>query len=129
MEPRPLGGAVVIDDTYNGNLDGFRAGIELLGELPAKRKIYVTPGLVEQGSATEENHREIGRLLAHARFDKIVLMQNSVTNIIADELERKNYQGEIFLVDDPLSFYRNLDKFVAFGDVVLMQNDWTDNYA
>jgi len=33
------------------------------------------------------------------------------------------------IVDDPLSFYTNLDQIVAAGDVVLMQNDWTDNYA
>jgi len=128
MRPYALSGASVIDDTYNGNLDGFRAGIELLRELPARRKIYVTPGLVEQGLATDANHREIARLLDNARFDKIVLMQNSVTKIIREELLRRNYPGEILLIDDPLNFYQNLDKFVASGDVVLMQNDWTDNY-
>ena len=129
MEPRILGGATIIDDTYNGNLDGFRAGIELLRELPAQRKIYITPGLVEQGSATEKNHREIAKLLADAKFDKLVLMKNSVTKIIREELLSRKYRGEILLVDDPLNFYQNLASFVASGDVVLMQNDWTDNYA
>jgi UDP-N-acetylmuramoyl-tripeptide--D-alanyl-D-alanine ligase len=56
MQPYDLNGAIVIDDTYNGNLDGVRAGLSLLGELPARRKIYVTPGLVEQGEKTEANH-------------------------------------------------------------------------
>ncbi|MCL2174210.1 Mur ligase family protein [Candidatus Saccharibacteria bacterium] len=128
MKPRILNGAVIIDDTYNGNLDGFRAGIELLRELPATRKIYVTPGLVEQGFATEPNHQEIGRLLATANFDKIVLMKNSATKIIHDELISRNYRGEILLINDPLDFYENLNLFVASGDLVLMQNDWTDNY-
>jgi hypothetical protein len=32
------------------------------------------------------------------------------------------------IVDNPVRFYSNLDQFVATGDVVLMQNDWTDNY-
>ena len=31
-------------------------------------------------------------------------------------------------MSDPLQFYTNLDQFVAAGDIVLMQNDWTDNY-
>ncbi|MCL2037534.1 UDP-N-acetylmuramoyl-tripeptide--D-alanyl-D-alanine ligase [Candidatus Saccharibacteria bacterium] len=128
MEPRILNGAVVIDDTYNGNLDGVRAGIGLLKELPAKRKIYVTPGLVEQGSKVEENHREIGELLAKANFDKVVLMKNSVTKSIVEGLGEK-YHGELTIIYDPLTFYLNLDTFVATGDVVLMQNDWTDNYA
>jgi len=127
MEPRIVNGAVVIDDTYNGNLDGVRAGIELLQELSAAKKIYVTPGLVEQGSKVEENHRAIGEMLARAKFDKIVLMQNSVTKFIVSGLGEK-FHGELILIDDPLTFYLNLDKFVAAGDVVLMQNDWTDNY-
>jgi len=128
MQPRILNSATIIDDTYNGNLDGVRAGIELLKELPAIRKIYVTPGLVEQGDKTKENHHEIGEMLAQAKFDKIVLMQNSVTKFIVEGLGEK-FHGELILIDDPLNFYQNIDKFVAAGDVVLMQNDWTDNYA
>jgi UDP-N-acetylmuramoyl-tripeptide--D-alanyl-D-alanine ligase len=128
MQPRVVNGATVIDDTYNGNLDGFRAGIELLKELPAKRKIYVTPGLVEQGAKTEENHQIIANLLTGAKFDKVVLMKNSATDIITKELQKNDYKGEVMTVDDPLTFYENLASFVATGDVVLMQNDWTDNY-
>lgn len=38
MQPYQLSGAWIIDDTYNGNLEGIRAGTGLLRELPAKRK-------------------------------------------------------------------------------------------
>ena len=56
-------------------------------------------------------------------------MQNSVAGHIQTGLIESGYAGEITVEEDPLEFYTNLDSFVAAGDVVLMQNDWTDNYS
>ena len=127
MQLKPLHGAWIIDDTYNGNSDGIKAGLELLATLDAKRRVYVTPGLVETGSETEKVHVQIG--VQAAKMDVVVLMQNSVTEYIQAGLKKGKFKGELLIVDDPLSFYTNLDQIVAAGDVVLMQNDWTDNYA
>ena len=127
MQPRKLHGAWVIDDTYNGNSDGIAAGLALLKATDAKRRIYVTPGLVEQGNKTQSVHESIGRQIAGSA-DVAVLMKNSVTEYIISGLEEKDFKGELIIIDEPLDFYTNLDQFVAGGDVVLMQNDWTDNY-
>ncbi|HVX56672.1 MAG TPA: Mur ligase family protein, partial [Candidatus Saccharimonadales bacterium] len=129
MQPYQLGGAWIIDDTYNGNLEGIRAGTRLLRDLPATRKIYVTPGLVDQGAETARIHREVGALIAEARPDVVVLMQNSVTDYIKQGLGAAHFHGELRVESDPLDFYTNLNHFVASGDLVVMQNDWTDNYA
>jgi UDP-N-acetylmuramoyl-tripeptide--D-alanyl-D-alanine ligase len=129
MQPYQLADAWIVDDTYNGNLEGIRAGTQLLKDLKAKRKIYVTPGLVDQGPETERVHREAGQLIADAQPDIVVLMQNSVTDFIKQGLEQDHFKGELRLETDPLEFYTNLKHFVASGDLVVMQNDWTDNYA
>lgn len=129
MQPYQLGGAWIIDDTYNGNIEGIRAGTQLLAELPARRKVYVTPGLVDQGTETEPVHHEMGELIAAAKPDVVVLMANSVTHYIEQGLEKAGFKGEIRIEHEPLAFYTGLDQIVAAGDVVLMQNDWTDNYA
>lgn len=128
MEPYQLGGAWIIDDTYNGNLEGIRAGTRLLAELPAKNKIYVTPGLVDQGKQTAHIHQEMGRLIAAAKPDVVVLMQHSVTEYIKQGLAEAGYKGNVTVIDDPLDFYQNLQLFVAKGDLVMLQNDWPDNY-
>ena len=129
MQPYQLSAAWVIDDTYNGNLEGIRAGTQLLADLKAKRKIYVSPGLVDQGPETEAVHVEMGQLIAAAQPDIIVLMRNSVTTFIERGLSEANFKGELRIEPVPLDFYTNLSHFVAAGDLVLMQNDWTDNYA
>lgn len=128
MEPKQIAGAWVIDDTYNGNSDGVEAGIAWLKSVPAKRRIYVTPGLVEQGAKTQEVHERIGRQLAGAA-DIVVLMQNSTTPYIKAGLGKAGFTGKLQIVDDPVAFYSHIEHFVAAGDVVLMQNDWTDNYV
>ncbi|HEV7454230.1 MAG TPA: Mur ligase family protein [Candidatus Saccharimonadales bacterium] len=129
MQPYVLGGAWIIDDTYNGNIEGIRVGTQLLKDLPAKRKIYVTPGLVDQGGDAMAIHEEMGRLIAAAKPDMVVLMQHSVTPAIQKGLEAAGYAGELLIETDPLNFYNNLSLFVATGDLVVMQNDWPDNYA
>ena len=129
MQPYRLGGAWIIDDTYNGNLEGIRAGTELLASLPAQRKLYVTPGLVDQGAETRSVHEEIGHLIATAKPDIVVLMRNSATPHIQTGLAAGKFSGELRLEDRPLEFYQNFDQFVAAGDLALLQNDWTDNYA
>jgi UDP-N-acetylmuramyl pentapeptide synthase len=129
MQPYQLAGAWIIDDTYNGNIEGIRAGTELLAALPARRKLYVTPGLVDQGRETENVHRQMGELIARAKPDVVVLMQNSAAAHIQAGLEAAGYKGALTVEPDPLNFYTNLDQFVASGDVALLQNDWTDNYS
>ena len=128
MQPYRLADAWVIDDTYNGNIEGMRAGLELLSQLPAKRKIYVTPGLVDQGEETKTVHIKLGQMIAKSNPDKVVLIKHSVTAYIEKGLEEKGYKGEVIIEDLPLEFYSNLDHWVAAGDLVMMQNDWTDNY-
>lgn len=128
MKPRQVAGAWILDDTYNGNIDGMKAGLRLLQELPAKRKIYITPGLVDQGSESPQIHQDLGEAIARANPNIVVLMKHSVTADIQKGLELGDYKGELVIEDDPLHFYNNLDKFIAAGDLVLMQNDWPDQY-
>jgi UDP-N-acetylmuramyl pentapeptide synthase len=129
MQPYQLGGAWVVDDTYNGNLEGLRAGTALLATLGARRKVYVTPGLVDQGVETERVHVTAGELIAAAKPDEVVLMKNSTTSFIIEGLSKAHFKGELRVESDPLDFYTNLQHFVAAGDLIVMQNDWTDNYA
>jgi UDP-N-acetylmuramoyl-tripeptide--D-alanyl-D-alanine ligase len=129
MQPRYVHGAWLLDDTYNGNIEGVKAGLAFLSELTAKRKLYVTPGLVDQGAETEAVHIAIGKLIAKAAPDVVVLMKNSATHFIQAALLENGFIGELHIEKDPLQFYTHIENFVAHGDVLLMQNDWPDNYA
>ena len=129
LQPKSEAGVVTIDDSYNGNPDGAKAAVAFLRELKGyKRLIYITPGLVEMGDRTEEVHRELGRELADA-VDQVMLIRNSVTPFMADGLKEKGFKGEVIWFSDGPAAYASLPQRTVSGDVVLMQNDWPDNYA
>lgn len=130
LQPRfGADGVVTLDDTYNGNPDGVTAGLEFLTNLTNHRLIYVTPGLVEAGSRVKEVHEQIGRQLAQAKIDLVVLVENSVTPHIQTGLRAAGFQGKLMTFPDALTCLAALPNLTKDGDVVLMQNDWPDSYA
>lgn len=129
LQPRTESGVVIIDDSYNGNPDGARVAIEFLASLVGHRRWCVTPGLVEMGERTEEVHQEIGRQLAKAGIEQVVLFKNSATPYIAQGLNQAGFKGKLTWFDDALKGFAALPNMTVSGDVVLIQNDWTDNYA
>src|SRR3989339_1620674 len=120
-------GVTTLDDSYNGNPDGVKAVITFLASLKGRR-FYVTPGLVEMGSKKEEVHREIGRELARAQIEKVVLVKNSVTPFIEEGLYEEKYEGEVIWFDEALKSFAALPRITVKGDIVLLQNDWPDQY-
>ncbi|MBI4087165.1 UDP-N-acetylmuramoyl-tripeptide--D-alanyl-D-alanine ligase [Candidatus Kaiserbacteria bacterium] len=129
LEPKTdTSGVVTLDDSYNGNPDGVKAVIEFLTSLEGHRRWYVTPGLVEMGPKTEQVHREIGRRLAEAEIEHVILVRNSVTPFIAEGLKSAHYAGKVMWFDDALAAFAALPHLTVRGDVVLLQNDWPDQY-
>lgn len=122
-------GVVTLDDSYNGNPSGVKAILEFLSGITDRRKIYVTPGLVEMGERSEEVHRVIGKQIASAGVSKVILMKNSVTKWIDDGLKEAGFKGEVVWFDDALKAYAFLPQMTVKGDLVVLQNDWPDQYA
>jgi len=120
---------LIIDDTYNGNSTGIEEGIKLLGKFKNRRKIYMTPGLVETGSLVKKIHYAIGKSLSKTA-DKVILIKNSVTNYIFQGLvDNKFNEDNIIWFDNSKEALNKLFSYLQPNDVVLMQNDWTDNYV
>ncbi len=129
LEPNEdVAGVVLLDDSYNGNPDGVRAVIDFLATLEDCRRFYVTPGLVEMGERSEEIHKAIGARIAEAGIEKVVLIKTSVTPYIAEGLARGGFKGELIWFDSAPEAYAALPHLTVKGDVVLLQNDWPDQY-
>ena len=128
MQPRSEGGITIIDDSYNGNPDGAAAAIEFLKGIPGRR-FYVTPGLVEMGDRSEEVHRTMGKNLAEAGIEHVILISDSVTPHIAQGLKDGGFRGDLKWFDDMPAALQALPHLTVAGDIILIQNDWPDQYA
>ncbi len=122
-------GVITLDDSYNGNPDGVAAVISFLAGLVGHKRYYVTPGLVEMGSRLDTVHRDIGRQLAEAKIEIVVLIKNSVTPFIEMGLKERGYGGKVMLYDDMPTALIALQHLTVSGDIVLIQNDWPDQYS
>ncbi len=120
---------LVIDDSYNGNPDGVEEAIKILSLFKKRRKIFVTPGLVEMGDKNREVHQKIGKRLNDV-MDLVILVKNSVTPYIGEGLIKAGFNKKnILWFNSMMEAQNNLGKILKSGDVVLFQNDWPDNYV
>lgn len=121
-------GVLVIDDSYNGNPEGVREAIHVLSTYKDRRKVFVTPGLVETGEHNEAVHKAIGKELA-AVANMVVLIENSATPYIAQGLTEQGFNAQnILWFKSTHEAHAAMGEIIKPHDVVLFQNDWPDNY-
>lgn len=108
------GGKLILDDGYNGNIDGMLEGVRLCS-LHTGRKVIVTPGLVE--SSTELNLKLIDAI--NKVFDIVI-----VTGALNAELFDKNLtvKNKIML-NDKSKLTEVLGSQTKSGDIILFAND------
>ncbi len=108
------GGKVILDDSFNGNIDGMMASFDLAATWPG-RKVLITPGLVE---ADADLNEKVARR-ADEIFDRIVVtgdLNYAIFKKIVDpdklrRLERKSQMEEM------------LAEETRPGDLILFAND------
>lgn len=129
LEPiRTANDILVIDDSYNGNPNGAREAIKVLGRFKSARKIYLTPGLVETAGKTEEIHYILGKQLSDAA-NMVILIRNRATEAMARGLADSGFaQENIRWFPTPQKAHSALSGLLKQGDIILFQNDLPDNY-
>ncbi len=117
----------IIDDSYNSNVDGVKAALEVLKAFKG-RKIVVTPGLVELGKQEALANLEFGKQLGKV-CDKVIIIGKHNAEMLIKGLFEAGKQGEDII------FAKNLEKgnemlngILQKGDVVLFENDLPDTY-
>ncbi len=118
---------VLIDDSYNSNEDGVRAGLEVLDTFKG-RKIVLTPGLIELGSEENVANMMFGKELAkHA--DIVVIVGKHNAEMLINGLKEGGMDTEnIYFEKSVTRGKETLESILKEGDVVLFENDLPDNY-
>lgn len=117
----------VIDDSYNGNINGFFSGVEVLSRAKG-RKIILTPGLVEQGDKEKDIHQRIGMLYSINKIDLVLLINSHLVNYIIDGIKLGDNKVDYKVYDTTAEAHADLINVLRSGDTILFQNDWTENY-
>src|SRR5919201_26791 len=81
-----INGSRVVDDSYNASPESVLAALNLLRELPGRRKIAVLGDMLELGSEEEPGHRRVG-IRPAAVVDRLIVYGPRST-ITAEEARR-----------------------------------------
>ncbi|MBQ2697707.1 MAG: UDP-N-acetylmuramoyl-tripeptide--D-alanyl-D-alanine ligase, partial [Clostridia bacterium] len=73
LELKNQGQTIVIDDAYNSNPEGAAEAVRVLGSLKDRRRILVTPGMVELGENEYAANRDFGEQAAACCDDVIAV--------------------------------------------------------
>jgi UDP-N-acetylmuramoyl-tripeptide--D-alanyl-D-alanine ligase len=108
-----VSGKIIIDDSFNGNIEGMLSSYDLVKEFKG-RKIIVTPGIIE---GTKEMNEKIAKKINQV-FD---------IAIITGETNRKTLCENLTIKKIILKDKNNLEKILAdvtkTGDLILFSND------
>jgi UDP-N-acetylmuramoyl-tripeptide--D-alanyl-D-alanine ligase len=119
-------GFTIVDNTFNSNPAGARAALDRLAATGARRRVLVTPGMVELGPIQDRQNRELARHAAGMVTDIVVVGRTNRRPLVAGATE-----GGLASVivkptrEEAVAWVReNLDQ----GDAVLYENDLPDHF-
>ncbi|NLV57209.1 MAG: UDP-N-acetylmuramoyl-tripeptide--D-alanyl-D-alanine ligase [Clostridiales bacterium] len=124
--PHP-GSFTIINDAFNSNPIGAKAALKVLASFP-KRRIIVTPGMVELGEKEAEYNREFGRRIAESADIAIIIGKKRAIPIIEGLREGGFSPDQIHHVGSLTESTTVLHDLVQPTDTVLYENDLPDNY-
>jgi UDP-N-acetylmuramoyl-tripeptide--D-alanyl-D-alanine ligase len=114
LERIDAGGKIILDDGYNGNIEGMLEGVRLCS-LHSGRKVIVTPGLVE---STEELNSELIRAI-NGVFD-IAIITGALN---AEQFDKELSVPQKIMLADKSQMVKTLGEVTRAGDIILFAND------
>lgn len=107
-------GKIIIDDSFNGNLQGMLSSYELVKSYP-NRKVLVTPGIVE---STKEDNEILAKMINEI-FDLVIITSSLNHEAILPNLTKT----EVFKLNDKSKMQETLANLTQKGDLILFSND------
>ncbi|MEI8055495.1 MAG: UDP-N-acetylmuramoyl-tripeptide--D-alanyl-D-alanine ligase [bacterium] len=120
---------IFIDDAFNSNPVGSKMALEVLEQISGKRKIIITPGMIELGAKEDEYNERFGKYIAQV-CDYVILVGKEQTAALQRGLLAEKYpDSSLFVAVDFAAAKQHLEQILRAGDVVLFENDLPDNYS
>lgn len=121
-------GSIIIDDAYNSNIKGAKMALEVLKSFEHRKRILITPGIVELGDKMTEINKELGRNAAESS-DFVILVGAEQAVPIYNGLKEKHYpESQIFIAKNLQEALSKMNEIITQNSVVLLENDLPDNY-
>ena len=121
-------GSIIIDDAYNSNIRGATMALEVLKSFESRKRILITPGIVDLGDKAKEINKELGNRAAESS-DFIILVGAKQAIPIFEGIKEKKYpEKNVYIANNLDDALRKMNQIIDSNSVVLLENDLPDNY-
>jgi len=114
LQRMDAGGKLIIDDSFNGNIDGMLEGFNLASTYNG-RKVVITPGLVE---VDNEFNIQVAKR-ANEVFDLVIVTGDLNYNIFKENVD----SDKLFKLESKDKMQEMLIEYTRAGDLILFAND------
>ncbi len=108
------GGKIIIDDSFNGNLEGMLEAVNICSTYTG-RKVIITPGLVE---STDEANILLAKAINES-FDFVILTGSLNTHLLSANIDKE----KVYILKDKTLLEATLATTTKAGDLILFAND------
>ncbi|PIE86019.1 MAG: Mur ligase [Bacteroidia bacterium] len=123
---RKVGGVTIIDDAFNSNPIGAAMAVEVLGKIEGKKKIIITPGMIELGNKAQHYNEKFGEQIAK-NCDIAILVGPKQTKPIQEALKKAGFvEKNMYIARNLTEANTYMRSIVENDDVVLYENDLPD---
>ena len=124
------GNITIIDDTYNSNPAGFLSALETLKNTDAKRRILITPGMIELGEKQFELNK-IAAKTAALITDYVIVVGETNKLALEEGLKEElkdSFEKRVFWAPDLDTAKKKLSEITLPNSAILLENDLPDHY-
>ena len=121
-------GSLIIDDAYNSNSEGAKRALDVLKLFKGRKRILITPGIVDLGEETEKYNSKFG-MQATEVSDYIILVGEKQAQAILKGINETKYPKEsVYVAKDLNEALLRMQEISDSNTVTLLENDLPDNY-
>jgi UDP-N-acetylmuramoyl-tripeptide--D-alanyl-D-alanine ligase len=114
-------GILIYDDCYNSNPEAVRAMVDVLRDVPARRKIAVLGEMLELGRLAEPLHRDVGRYVAKQGISVLVGIRGVARHMVDAAVEAGLAVNAAYFFPEPEEAGDRLRELAREGDAILFK--------
>lgn len=108
------GGKTIVDDSFNGNLEGMLEAVKICSTFEGRR-VIITPGLVE---STDEANITLAKAI-NVSFDYAIITGSLNAKVLSEHID----PAKTFMLKDKSKMEETLVEHTRMGDLILFAND------
>ncbi|ADI38651.1 Mur ligase family protein [Waddlia chondrophila] len=117
-----------IHDAYNSNPEGFLSALHVLHQMPARKRILMTPGMIELAEQNLNMHHKVGYQAAKVCDLAILVGKTNRESLSLGLIAGGFTQSQIITAEHRSEAFEKLAAVMEKGDAVLIENDLPDLY-